>query len=38
MRYDCGEVAGYIEAMSSCRSGRPELAEKLRPQLTTLLK
>lgn len=37
-RYDCGEVAGYIEANVALSLERPELAEKLAPQLKKLLK
>lgn len=37
-RYDCGEVAGYVEANVALSLERPELAEKLRGPLTALLK
>lgn len=37
-RYDCGEVAGYVEANVALSLERPELAEKLRPALKGLLK
>lgn len=36
-RFDCGEVAGYIEANVAMAMERRELAEKLRPALRPLL-
>lgn len=36
-RYDCGEVAGYVEANVALSLERPELAEKLTPRLKALL-
>ena len=36
-RYDCGEVAGYIEANVALALARPELAEKVKRRLQALL-
>ena len=37
IRYDCGEVAGYVEANVALSLQRPELAEKLREKLKPLI-
>ncbi len=37
-RYDCGEVAGYLEANIALALARPELADTVRARLTALLK
>jgi UTP--glucose-1-phosphate uridylyltransferase len=37
-RYDCGEVAGYVEANVAVALERPELAEKLKGPLSALLR